>query len=55
MKKQPRSNERTTEYTVECRSGGKLIERLSASSLASAAQATGRTVTELLQDNGYRG
>jgi len=41
-------------YETERAKGGRVIERLDGASLAVAAGATGRTVRELLEDNGYQ-
>lgn len=47
-------NERTN-ADESPRTGVWLIERLSASSLAACASVNGRTVEQLLKDNGYHG
>jgi malate/lactate dehydrogenase len=39
---------------MERAKGGRVIERLDGASLAAVAGATGRTVRELLEDNGYQ-
>jgi hypothetical protein len=44
----------TTDYLIQRRAGGKLIERLSGASLQACAMATGRSVAQLLSDNGYQ-
>jgi hypothetical protein len=45
--------EKTTQYQVEQRAGGPMIERLNNASLEACAIVTRRGVMQLLSDNGY--